>query len=134
MTIAVCEYDYDNSNAYSYFACYSNIELTILLFDKCSEVDAKEYFDSIANRIKTEGLTEITFKTTNDYFLKDEEKGIIPSYENKKGSDFNYRLKLPSLAHATNSKLISGNVNLLNLTALKVKQFKTSESHKAAVA
>ena len=57
-----------------------------------------------------------------------------PFERNKDGSDFNYRLKLPSLAHATNSKLISGNVNLLNLTALKVKQFKTSESHKAAVA
>ena len=46
----------------------SNFELTIKLLEAFNEATARAYFGCLARKIKTQGLTEIIFKETNDFF------------------------------------------------------------------
>ena len=51
----------------------SNFELTIRLTDHFTEKRAQKYFSSLEDKIKTEELTEIIFKESNDFFLPNSE-------------------------------------------------------------
>ena len=73
LNIAICE-EFNR-----YFTYESNFELTIELREEFTLENAREYFDSLARKIKTEGLTQIYFKKKNDFFLPDVEKGFIPN-------------------------------------------------------
>ena len=73
LNIAICE------EFNWYFTYDSNFELTIELREEFTLENAREYFDSLARKIKTEGLTQIYFKKKNDFFLPDVEKGFIPN-------------------------------------------------------
>ena len=54
----------------------SNVELTIELSEAFNQTKAREYFGSLAEKIKTEGLTYVIFKETNDFFPSDEKSGV----------------------------------------------------------
>ena len=57
----------------------SNFELTINLTDRFTLAHAKEYFHSLEDKIKTEELTQIIFKASNDFFLPNLEKSLVPN-------------------------------------------------------
>ena len=107
-----------------YFSQNSNFELTIKLTDAFTFANAREYFDSLALKIETENLTQIYFKERNDFFLPDEEKGFEPHQENKRWSDFSYRLKLPAAQAKVNNDKLQTEFNPLDLTPLRIKPFK----------
>jgi len=46
--------------------------LTIKLTKKFTSENAREYFDSLANKIENEDLTQIIFKLKNDFFVTDD--------------------------------------------------------------
>ena len=73
LNIAICE------EFNWYFRYDSNFELTIELREEFTLANAREYFDSLAQKIEIEGLTQINFKKKNDFFLPDVEKGFIPN-------------------------------------------------------
>ena len=76
------------------------------------------------NKIKIEGLNDITFQETNDFFPSDEKRGVYCENGNKNFSGFNYKLKLPKKLDSAQDLQMHVNENVLNLDALKVKQFK----------
>ena len=124
MSIAICESYGNKWEARNYFRGVSNVELTIALLDEFNETTAEEYFGILAEKITTEGLTEITFQTTNDFFPSDEKRGVYCEQMNKNLSGFNYKLKLPKKLDSAQDLQMHVNENVLNLDALKVKQFK----------
>ena len=56
----------------------SNVELTILLTDDFTLNNAREYFDGLRQKIIAEDLSQIIFKTSNEFFLPDPQRGVIP--------------------------------------------------------
>jgi hypothetical protein len=78
LNIAICECYGENYEASNFFKLASNFELTIELFEEFNEANAREYFDFLALKIKSEEITEITFKESNDFFFPDLDKGILP--------------------------------------------------------
>jgi hypothetical protein len=40
--------------------------------------NAREYFDALRQKIISEDLTQIFFKESNEFFLPDPERGVIP--------------------------------------------------------
>ena len=107
--------------AINYFKLTSNFELTIKLKDEFTEENARDYFDLLAYKIKSEELTQINFKESNNFFLPDLEKGFEPSQTNKINSGFNYRLKLPALQDTHPKESLQAEVNALDLVALRIK-------------
>jgi hypothetical protein len=57
----------------------SNFELTIDLTANFTLANALEYFDALRQKIISEDLTQIVFKQTNEFFLPDPERGVIPN-------------------------------------------------------
>ena len=102
----------------------SNVELTIALLDKFNATTAEEYFGILAEKIENEGLTEITFQTKNDFFPSDEKRGVYCEENNKPFSGFNYKLNFLKKLDSAQNLQVHVNENVLNLNALKVKQFK----------
>ena len=41
--------------------------------------NAREYFDALRQKIISEDLTQIVFKASNEFFLPDPERGVIPN-------------------------------------------------------
>jgi hypothetical protein len=56
----------------------SNLELTIRLTANFTLANAREYFDALRQKIISEDLTQIFFKESNEFFLPDPERGVIP--------------------------------------------------------
>ena len=54
----------------------SNFELTITVNEACNETTARDIFGLLAEKIRTQGISEITFKSTNDFFVSDEKSGF----------------------------------------------------------
>jgi hypothetical protein len=53
------------------------------IYEEFTATAAKEYYGFFAEKIKTQGNTEITFKETNDFFVTDEKSGVCISNINK---------------------------------------------------
>ena len=104
----------------------SNFELCLKLGKEFTEENATTYFAKLDNRIKSEGLSEITFQVANDFFLPDDEIGFTPYQLNKMYSGFNYKLKLPALQITTKSDFLQEKVNVLNLKSCMLKSFESA--------
>lgn len=95
--------------------------------NRTNEENAKEYFNSLAQTVKRECMTEIHFKSHNSFFYKDESKGIIPCSQNRQHSNFDYILKLPKYDEQISEEMAE-KVNLLNLVAVKIRPFEAVDS------
>jgi hypothetical protein len=56
----------------------SNFELTIMLWDNFTLTNAREYFEDLKQKIVCEDLTQIIFKQSNNFFLPDSQRGVVP--------------------------------------------------------
>ena len=57
----------------------SNVELTIEFTDKFTLGNAREYFDGLRKKIIAENLSQIIFKQSNEFFLPDLQRGVVPN-------------------------------------------------------
>ena len=62
LNIAICECQGGDFNAGNYFVQGSNFELTIRLYENFTLINAREYFDSLRQKIIAENITQIIFK------------------------------------------------------------------------
>ena len=79
LNIAICECQGSKYAASNYFKLVSNFELTIQLYENFTLANAREYFDSLRQKIISEDLTQIIFKQSNDFFPTDLQRGVQPN-------------------------------------------------------
>lgn len=104
-----------------------------VITSKATAENTKNYLDALKDKIRVHGITSLQFRESNDFFFTDEKAGFIPCQLNKKHSGFDYRYQLPK-QETDSDDFLSGKVNLLNLKALKLQEFKGIDTQFASFA
>ena len=104
-----------------------------VITSKATAENTKNYLDALKDKIRVHGITSLQFRESNDFFFTDEKAGFIPCQLNKKHSGFEYRYQLPK-QETDSDDFLSGKINLLNLKALKLQEFKGIDTQFASFA
>ena len=108
--------------------------MVLKLTDYFSLANAREYFERLSQKIISEDLTQIIFKSENDFFVTDQKRGVRPKEFFNSSKIFHYRLKLPTLAESSNNEKLKDKLNVLNTTALRIQPFKSGYAQITAFA
>ena len=100
----------------------------IIKLGKLDKENIEFYFKGLEKQIKDEGLTQIKFKSANDFFKDNFDRGIDVYNLHKQLSGFDYRLELPKFEDAATLSFYNEKVDLLGITATKLKSFKSTLS------